>query len=83
MNMDHIREKLARESMMNFNKLTTEIEDLVTNIDTAIEYMERIAEQRGISIYELKNSDGSMSVAGLLNAKAHAFHTLVLLSKEE
>ena len=58
---------------------TTEIEELLDNIDMAINYLTMEANMKGIPPYSLKHTDGSSALTPLLLAKAHALHTLVLL----
>lgn len=65
------------------SEFTTEIEELLSNIDESIGYIKIRAEQMGISPYAMQHADGSLALERLLFAKAHALHTLVILKDTE
>ena len=59
---------------------TTEIEELLVQINLSIHYLTIDAEKNGIAVYEMKNPDGSLAIERLLLAKAHAIHTVAILN---
>jgi hypothetical protein len=75
--------EIERERMFTINKLTTEVENLLTTIDESIEHLQIRANQLGIPIYEVKHMDGSSALTPILMAKAKALHTLVLLETRQ
>lgn len=75
--------EIERERMLTVNKLTTEVENLLTTIEETINHMQLKADQMGISIYDLMDTKGSSAMIPLLAVKAKALHTLVLLETKQ
>lgn len=61
------------------DEFTTELNDLLKNINISLDYIKIDAEKRGFSASEMKHTDGSYAVERLLSAKAQVLHSLVML----
>jgi len=56
---------------------------LIKQIDWQIDEVKGQAEVMGIQPYQLRNSDGTWPMVSLLQAKAQAYNTLVLLQQKK
>ena len=65
---------------MDKAKAITEVEELLVQVDSAINYMTKYAEKEELSLYALKHPDGSMVMERLLLTKANALHAWALLN---
>lgn len=71
------------EEPMATRKFTTEIEELLVQINLSIHYLTIDAENDGIAVYEMKLPDDSLSIERLLLAKAYTINTIAIINSQE
>lgn len=67
----------------NVDNLRKDTVALITTINAQIEELEKIATAQGISSTMLMDGHGNWPLGPLLNAKATAYNTLVMLQTQE
>jgi hypothetical protein len=70
---------IRNEIEMANNKFASDLEELLVHINESMGYVIRDAEQRGISPYAMKHTDGAFAMERLLLAKAHTMDAMVVL----